>query len=824
MKFLRSKRGKIAVAVVVVAALCLFRPGANRLRSQIVRSISLALGRPVEVSSVSLRLLPQPGFELEHFIVHEDPSFGSEPMLRAREVTALLRISSLFRGQLEISTLSLTEPSLNLVRRPDGHWNLETLVERADKIPVAPTGKIRTEKRLAFPYIEATQGRINFKFGAEKKPYSLTDADFSLWQDSENAWGMRLKAQPTRTDFNLTDTGLLRVDGSWQRADGLRNTPLHFSFSWDRAQLGQLTKLIYGSDKGWRGSLHVSAGVSGTPAKLLITSDATADDFRRYDIGGGGSVRLAAHCSGHYSSIENAISEANCAAPVANGSVRVTGTVGNPLGERSYDVSFGVKSVPMQAIATLARHMKLGMPDDLIASGEISATATFRTEVQDKRPAQWRGRGEITGFRLQSAASNADVASSTVAFVVSSEDRSPRVTVSPFHVFLGRLTPVVLHGEMSHEGYEFHLKGEAQLQKLLEAARIAGLPALQTTAEGFVRMDGTVAGVWARFAPAAITGRVHLHAIRARLHPPLPPLEILDADLLLDPGQTYVKNLTAAMAGTSWRGSLTVPRPCASFGGCAVQFDLHANEIAAGGWKALFFPGPRTEPWYHFGSATQASNPVLEMLDASGKLSADKVMIHGVTAGRASATVHMSKGKIDVKDLRADLLGGRHNGEWSADLTASPPKYKGSGFFDRVALSQLASTNAWIGGVASLRYQISLSGATPDAVAASASGTLTVEGWNGSLRPAVLSEGEGPLQIRHLTAKFAVRAGKFEAEEGELTTEKDRYQLAGTASAGQGLNLRLIREGMPGFTVTGTLMQPRISPLANSSTQAALRH
>ena len=125
-------------------------------------------------------------------------------------------MTSLLRGRLEIARLNLTEPSLNLVRNAEGHWNLENLIERAAKIPVAPTSKAKTERRPGFPYIEGDRGRINFKFGAEKKPYALTEADFALWQDSENAWGMRLKAQPVRTDFNLSDTGMVSVNGSWQ--------------------------------------------------------------------------------------------------------------------------------------------------------------------------------------------------------------------------------------------------------------------------------------------------------------------------------------------------------------------------------------------------------------------------------------------------------------------------------------------------------------------------------------------------------------------------------------------------------------------------------
>jgi nodulation protein E len=158
-------------------------------------------------------------------------------MLRAQEVTASLRVTSLLRGRLEIARLNLTEPSLNLVRNAEGRWNLENLVERAAQIAVAPTSKTKTERRPGFPYIEGDRGRINFKFGAEKKPYALTEADFALWQDTENAWGMRLEAKPVRTDFNLSDTGTLNVTGSWQRAASLRETPLQFTLQWDRKGL-----------------------------------------------------------------------------------------------------------------------------------------------------------------------------------------------------------------------------------------------------------------------------------------------------------------------------------------------------------------------------------------------------------------------------------------------------------------------------------------------------------------------------------------------------------------------------------------------------------
>lgn len=814
------------LGLALLAVLCMVRPGASRLRTRIVNSISLAMGRSVEISGVSLRFLPQPGFELENFVVHDDPAFGAEPMLRAQEVAALLRISSLLRGKLEIATLSLTEPSLNLVRNSQGHWNLENLIERADRISAAPTGKTRAEKRPAFPYIEARDGRINFKFGPEKKPYALTGADFSLWQDSEDTWGMRLQAQPLRTDFNLSDTGTLRVNGSWQRAATLRDTPLQFAFFWNRAQLGQLTKLIYGTDKGWRGTVHITARLAGTPARVDVTADAAADDFRRYDIMGGNTIRLAARCTAQYSSIDNSLSGGDCTAPVAGGSINLTGRMDNPLGSRSYDLLLTAKSVPTQSIVALATRAKLGLPNDLVALGEMTAKVTIRSPGEARNPSSgWQGGGEITGFRLHSALTTADFAPGDISFTVSSDGMAPRVDLNPFRVSLGHALPAVVQGHFSHDAYDFELRGEAQLQKLLQVARTAGIPSLQTAAEGSAKFDLHVAGAWAHFAPPQITGTAHLRSVRSRIRGLEAPYSILAADLVLGPNQTQVSNLDVTMAGTSWRGSLTLPRPCGTLKGCSILFDLHADQINTDQWAEVFFPVAPKEPWYRFAfTSSRSGNSGLLALTASGKLAADKIVVHGAIADQVSSTIQIDNGKIECKDLRAEILGGRQMGDWKADFSSQPPRYSISGILDHVALGQfaVAGSSRRTTGLATVKYQLEASGLSRAQLLASATGTSHVEVRNATFPRIVLAE-NGGLQVQHLTARVTLKAGKLELEDGYLQTAGDDYKLSGNASLSHVLDLKLTRDGAPGFNITGTLTQPRVTPLAAANAQAALQ-
>ena len=840
-KFWRSKRGLLTLGVVVLLALFLVRPGANRLRTRIVSSISLALGRPVDVAAVHLRLLPRPGFDLENFVIHDDPAFSAEPLLRAQEVTASLRIISLLRGRLEISRLNLTEPSLNLVRNAEGHWNLENLVERTAQISVAPTSKAKTERRPGFPYIEADRGRINFKFGAEKKPYALTEADFALWQDTENTWGMRLKAQPIRTDFNLSDTGVVSVSGSWQRAASLHDTPLQFSLVWDGAQLGQVTKLAYGNDKGWRGGLEVSTTLTGTPANLAIVSSASVEDFRRYDIFGGGDLRLAVQCAGHYSSVDRSLSEVGCNAPVGDGTMAVTGRVDHPFSSRNLDLSLSARDLPIRSLIAFARHAKQGVPDDLTATGRLNVIVKLRrTSDFPANLVAWEGKGETSGFELGSKLTKTELVLGRVPFSISAATDSKSraslrqidppaletsLVVGPFNLALGRPAPAVVRGWASRSGYSFTLRGDAQLQRVLQLARTLGIPAPQPSADGLAKIDLQIAGAWSGFAAPRAMGKAQLHSIRAEVRGLNAPLEIVSANLLLTPDQINVQSVTALAADTLWQGSLTLPRQCAVPDSCPIRFDLHADEIATDRLNQLINSHVRKQPWYGFLSSSASGVPYLLTVHAAGKLTANHVVVRKLIGNRVSANVELNKGKLRLSDLRGDVLGGKHIGEWEADFTVKPPEYSGSGTLERVSLDQLSANmhDDWITGSGSATYRVKTSGLDATELFASAVSTLTMDARDGTLPHIALGEGTGPLQMRRLAARLSLRDGEFEVQEGKLETTTGTFQVSGTASLIRVLNLKLTREGAPGFNVTGTLTEPHVSPTVSPETQAALK-
>jgi AsmA family/AsmA-like C-terminal region len=855
VKFSSSKRRVAAAAVVILLVLFLVRPGVSRLKSRIINSISRAVARPADIGSVHLRFLPQPGFDLENLVIYEDAAFGAEPMLRAPEVMAVVRLSSLVRGRLDISRLELTEPSLNLVRREDGRWNWESLLERTARTPLAPTAKSKSEARPGFPYIEASSGRINFKAGAEKKPYALLNADFALWQESENAWGVRLKAEPLRTDVSLSDTGLLRMNGTWQRAGSLRETPLQFSVEWDRAQLGQLTKLATGNDKGWRGDVRLEATLSGMPEAMQVTADAAIQNFHRYDISTSEGLGLMSHCDGKYSSGEGMMREIFCSGPVGSGMITLHGEAGRP-GTHRLDLALNVENIPVSSVAQLARRAKKSLPADLMGTGSVQGNFTVKEDGASTLGPEFRGRGEVTNLRVRSASTKAELALESLPFVLSSgrddaEVLSTRkfgrkldaevlpvpdelhISYGPFPVALGRPVPAQARGWVGRSGYAMVVRGDGEVSHTLRMAGLLGLQAMKASVEGEAQMDLQIAGVWAgsgaetTFVLPRVTGTVQLREVRAALKGVDGPVEISSAELHLLPEEVRAEKLKALAGDAHWTGSVAMPRGCGTPGACVIHFNLNSDEVGLSEMSKWVGSHPSQRRWYQvLGRAEPGAPSFLENLRAAGTVSAGRVLVHDVVANRVSAAIELDSGKMKISDLRADLLGGKHQGDWTVDFAAASPVYAGSGTLSGISLEKLAGAmhDAWISGTARGSYQVTASGGSSAAFWQTAEGRLQFEVRDGGLSHISLSGDEGGLQIGRWRGTGHLHSGKMEIEKSEIDSAGEMYEVSGSASLGRVLDLRVIgAQGKPVYRITGTLAEPRVVVSATPETQARLK-
>ena len=264
----------------------------RRVHAYLVVQLEKTFGRTVEVGNFDVRLLPTPQFDAMNVTVGEDPAFGYEYFLRTERLSAGLRWTGLLRGHFEFGTISLSKPSLILVRDSRRRWNLEKWLPPAKGNPqnvsvYGPTQPAAPANRLQ--RIEFDEGRINFKLVDDKLPFAFTNVSGSVEQLSQGRWQLRLEAQPWRSGVSLQSAGTIRVNGDLAGTSA-RLQPAEISLQWSEASLADVFRLLHGQDFGVRGTFALEAtaksGVSKEegPEDWTFSVQSRAGQIHRWDL------------------------------------------------------------------------------------------------------------------------------------------------------------------------------------------------------------------------------------------------------------------------------------------------------------------------------------------------------------------------------------------------------------------------------------------------------------------------------------------------------------------------------------------------------------
>lgn len=511
---LPGRRRVLTVAGILLALLLLvlLPPliNVNRFRHRITQSVSESLGRPVRIDSVTLNVLPMPGFTLENFSVGDDPAFSAEPVIRAQTVRATLRVWSLWRRRVEFSRISLDDPSVNLVHRADGRWNIESLLLQASKIEAAPTAQQGASDAPRFPYVEATGARVNVKMGLEKMPIALTETDLALWLTQPDQWKFRLEGRPTRTNTAATDTGLLRVQGTLGKASTLADAQVDTTLDWRAAPLGGLSWVLLARDAGFRGTMAIRTTIQGTIGNNKVDTQLDLNDVRRSGFVPQHTLNANIRCTAQATAMFHQLGELRCGWPsgaLTDTSVKGVTATGAVPDLARWQTAAGDATINGVPAGTLLDAVRLASPrisPDVTAAGTLSGRL-FCCAKSDQHSDLWSavtGRLEIDTGTLAIGKPKPFGITNAVG-----EVGGGRVTVHSVPLDLGAPQPAMLDGYIDTMGFTLHLTGPAMRTLLSELATALppfgdGLdavlpPAANTEApETPIRLDLTATRNW----------------------------------------------------------------------------------------------------------------------------------------------------------------------------------------------------------------------------------------------------------------------------------------------------------------------------------------
>jgi hypothetical protein len=281
--FVRPFRRRVIQAALAIVILFLLLGviapyiNAAAFGAEIQRALQSALGRKVQIGKVHFTILSGPGFLLEDVNIAEDPRFGLEPFATVETLDVRVRPDKLLFGRIQISSLRLDRPSLNLVKQADGAWNFVQLIDRFGSPRRAPLG--------FFPTVELSGARIDFKLGVRKTTFYLADTDLDLYPERSGRLSIRFAGSPSRTDRSGVGFGHFRGSASWLvNLNDANSNALEADVTLDPSNLSELTTLFEGYDIGIHGTVAMHAHFEGPASALRLTGDLDLGDVHRWDL------------------------------------------------------------------------------------------------------------------------------------------------------------------------------------------------------------------------------------------------------------------------------------------------------------------------------------------------------------------------------------------------------------------------------------------------------------------------------------------------------------------------------------------------------------
>ena len=349
-----------AVSFFLIAGFAAPFFSADSYGERIAKALETSLGRKVKIGKVHFNLFGGPGFTLSDVEIADHPAFGIEPIAQFPLVGSLevgLSLKSLWTGKLQLASVRLNEPIVNLVKGDAGTWNFEPLL----------TPRVVS----ALPRLEVRDARINFKFGDRKSIFYIDNVDLDAVAGSSAAanWDLRFSGEPARTDrpshgFRRSVTGR----GRW------RPDRVNFDVELEKSALSEVSALIFGRDVGIHGSVSSRIQLAGAVNDIQINGSLQLQELHRWDQmpmkGDGWPLNFQGRLD-----LTTQRLEMESQAGLMPLSIRYR--VGDYLSQPHWALGLSWNRFPAEPLVAVARQMGVPLPQDVKLAGTLDGAVSW---------------------------------------------------------------------------------------------------------------------------------------------------------------------------------------------------------------------------------------------------------------------------------------------------------------------------------------------------------------------------------------------------------------------------------------------------------------
>jgi AsmA protein len=783
----------ILVIVIIVVAALLIVPhmiNVNKYHGEIQAQLEKKLGRQVSLGEMKLSLLP-PSFQVANPVIGEDKNFDtSRPFATADNLSISIKFWPLLRKQVEVRSLELDRPHIEMVRNAQGVWNFASIGHEENAAPVPPStanqpapktkaGKNPNPPKSTVPAQPeppqtAQSGKPSPKpeSSGSKSSEDISLANLQI-KDGQVAITDQQKHQ-SRAVYDHIDVSLnnfapdkefsfklaahlpgegrqtVSIDGQAgpiQQADML-NTKFDGTLRMDQVSIAGLEKFLNSQAlKGIETQISGNAKIKNGDGKLSSSGLIRMDDPQIHDVKVGYPVTLDYDAS---DDLKNDVIQINKGdLKLGNTPVSIAGTVNTRPNPAQVDVKVTASNASIGEAARLASAFGVAFGQGMDVNGTVNAN------IQAKGPTDKPIlNGQLSARNL--SVSGKDLPQPVKVNAIELSLTPDTIRSNDFTASSGSTNVNANFALSNYAAANSTINASlraanAKVDELLNMARAYGVSAAQgMTGSGLLSLDVHAQGPLKNPEAMAFSGNGKLQNASLKTATMSKPLEIRNSDLTFSQNGATLQNLAASLGETNATGSATVK----NFAAPQVQFTFNADKVNVTELQQIMGATPaqpqkraaterdfwRVVPQAEAQTtAKQQSSPsIIDKMTGGGTVTIGTVQYNDLVLNNVHSNVTLNHGLIQMNPLTSTLYGGQENGSVSIDMRPAQPVYTVNLKTDKVDANKLVSS---VSDVKQVLYGLLASnvnasfttGSSADTIAKSLNGTLGIDLTNGKL-------------------------------------------------------------------------------------------
>ncbi|HSY63764.1 MAG TPA: AsmA family protein, partial [Terriglobales bacterium] len=516
----------IIVAVIVIAVvvvLAVFNP--NDYKATIQTKLEQQLGRKVSLGDMSLGIFPL-RFKVANLSIADDPKFSNEPFIQTQLLSVSVKLLPLLSKSVEVDSLSLERPNVNLIRNGQGVWNFASLGQTSAsatappaktsappaKTAPAPASSSSSEQGFSLGELAINDGQVAITDMQDKRPKTVYDHIDIKLTDFAPTTPFNVEASVHLPGSGNQEVGLKGKGGPLSH-DNPATTPFKGSLDLKNVQIGGLQKFLQSPALvNTDGVLSGHTDIANENGKMSANGKMTLDKPKLHGIEVGYPINADYNVSEDLPNDQLRIDKG--AIKLGQTPISVTGTVNHKPTPVQLDVTLKADNVAIAEIARLAAAAGIAFAPGTTVNGQINAD--IKAQGSADKPAL---NGTIAGRGIQ--VSGKEIAKPVEVKAVNIALTPTEIHSDNFNVTSGGTTAAV---QFSVKGYTSNAAvvdatvkaPQAALPDVLAMAKAYGVTSLdKVTGQGNLSVDlhaaGPVANLSSDQLMKALNGNINVN-------------------------------------------------------------------------------------------------------------------------------------------------------------------------------------------------------------------------------------------------------------------------------------------------------------------------